>query len=97
MSDDEYDYDKYEKCYANCGIEAVRPGKSQCWCDSPEEAEMHWRWHLAWTILEAHLEKKFGCKDLYHCDCKSYMETVLGDGNIRKSFFQFFEEEMQDS
>jgi hypothetical protein len=38
------------KCYENCGIQEVRPGKVQCWCDNPESAENHWRENLAQQI-----------------------------------------------
>ena len=24
------------RCKASCGLEVVRPGKAQCWCDDPE-------------------------------------------------------------
>ena len=39
------------KCYENCGHQVVRPGKTQCWCDSPQEAEFHWRNVIADEIL----------------------------------------------
>ena len=39
-----------DKCYENCGLEKVKPGKFQCWCDSPEEAENYWREKIAEEI-----------------------------------------------
>ena len=39
-----------DKCYENCGLEKIRPGKFQCWCDSPEDAENYWREKIAEEI-----------------------------------------------
>ena len=39
------------KCYENCGHQVVRPGKTQCWCDDPQGAELHWRNVIADEIM----------------------------------------------